>query len=234
MSIYQKFACWMNLYISYDGNWHVDTPNISAIKKRVNHDLIDDDRKKLEIARKYSQIIENDKNVYMSCLRYTSGNCWWNGRLSHPEQKKSLTSDEIKDIELINRGICMVEPLPFGVDLLHGFERHLKYGEDTWKMGNTYNFPFFLSKTPSWKVATFFSEQTNQIFQQYLFCRYNNSGSKHICIDCRNETNDEYEYLAYGENFNYIEKIYHLSLFPHPVFRIYHVGNILTPTDRII
>jgi hypothetical protein len=87
-----------------------------------------------------------------------------------------------------------------------------------------YHFPFFLSKTPSWQVAAFFARQSgNRFYQKFMVCRYPSAGSRHICLDMRTNFNDEYEYLAYGETFKLVEKVYHFGLLPCPSLRVYYV-----------
>jgi hypothetical protein len=227
--LYSEWKSNYNVFFSYNGRWRIKTENIELIKNHINHEFID--IKKLKTSRECSEPIEKhpDKNVYVACLRYNSGHCWWNGHISHNRCDKLKESD-IADIEGIKKGLEIISPLPFSVDLFHGFEFHLKYNESKWLIGSVCKFPFFLSKTLSWKVASFFAKQSgNRYYQKYLVCRYKNSGSKHICLDSRVPYNDEYEYLSFNESFRFIEKVYQmgftfwLKFIPIPTIRVYYI-----------
>lgn len=222
-TFYSKWCSRLNFFFSYNGRWRLSSPNIDLIKKHVNEDLIDSD--KLKISRECSRPIEDHPNneIYQSCIKYNSGNCWWNGKLSNDDP---LCDDDKKDVANLKTALDIVKPVPFPIDLFHGFEYHLKYDESKWAaldaIGSTHNFPFFLSKTLSWKVATFFSAMTSRYYQKYLLCRYTKPGSRHICMNIRTNFNDEYEYLSGYETFKFTEKIYQIGLLPWPTLRVYY------------
>jgi hypothetical protein len=220
-----------NIFVSHKGklSFSTRTENIQMIQGHVNHEIID--RTILATSRECSKPIEDKLNqdIYRACLRYNAGDCWFNGPLSRNEDKK-LTQQDNLDINNIIRGLTVVKALPFNnLNLFHGFEFHLKYNDSDWKIGSTYQFSYFLSKTPSWKVASFFASHPNsKLYQKYLVCKYPEPGSKHICLDVRMPYNDEYEYLSFGESFRFIETVYHLGInfwyfLPIPVIRVYYV-----------
>jgi hypothetical protein len=228
----------LNILVSFRDPWRIRTKsaNIDLVRKHINNDFVDEEQ--LKISRECTRPIDSIDNneIYMSCVSYNSGNCWWNGPLSQNNISKIKLNDR-QHIENIKNALNIVKPIPFReLNLFHGFEFHLKYDEHTWNIGNVYKFPFFLSKTPSWKVASIFSSCsgniTNTFFHNYLLCKYPRPGSKHICLNTRKRFNDEYEYLSMNESFRFVEKIYHFGLsihwfwifpIPIPVFRKYFV-----------
>lgn len=216
---YNMWVSYLNLFWSYDGMWKLWSPNISVVRNHINKEVIEPSL--LEEGRLNSKSIEDDQNVYGACLNYNSGYCQWNANLSLNEKLKESDQDICDNIR---KGFHMIKPMNRDIVLFHGLEPGLNYGLDTWKIGHRYTFPFFLSKTLSWKVATFFAWLSSKsLYQQrYLLCKYP-PGSKHICLDVRKQHNDEYEFLSIDETFKYTEKIYHISLLPRPTLRTYYV-----------
>lgn len=216
---YTKSVSYWNFWMSYDGSWRFKTDNITLIKSHVNREVLNP----LEIndGRSCSLPSEDDPDVYSACVRYNSGDCRWNSTLS---RGKKLNEFDQMSVDNIKKGLQMVKPLPFTLNLFHGFELNLNYGENHWKIGSVYNFPFFLSKTLSWKVATFFAAMScSNFYQKYMLCKYLKPESRHICLDVRRPHNDEYEFLSCDEKFKYVEKIYHIGLLPWPTLRVYYV-----------
>lgn len=196
------------------------SPNIQYIKDRINKDLIPQDIERIHSAREKSKMIMSYDEYSASCSEYYNGNYMPNGRLC---KKEKLSDDDITLLSNMHKTLGVVEPLDYPVVLIHGFESHLEYDTKNWGIGKRYYFPFFLSKTVSWQVATYFAKASgNRFYQKYLLCCYD-KGSRHICLDIKDEYNDEYEYLSGFEKFEFVEKIYHLSLFPYPVLRVYYV-----------
>lgn len=224
-SYFSQWFSMFNIFWSYDSQRSREinffTPNIDIIKQNINKELFDP--KLMKEAHATSKSLEEhpNKSLYTSCVLYYNGDCWYNSRLSY---SNNLSGLDIQRIDDIKESIQVVNPLPFSVNLFHGFESHLLYNSDKWEVGNTYHFPFFLSKTMSWKVATFFAATyDSKYYQSYLLCRYDEPGSKHVCLDIKTADSDEYEFLSGFETFKLVEKIYHLSLLPYPVIRVYYV-----------
>lgn len=220
------FSSW-NVFWSFNSNGiEFSSPNIDFVKTNINQELIHPQL--MKIARDASKPLEDysNKSLYTTCVSYYSGNCWENGRLSHGEE---LSQDDVNRINDLKESLKIVKPIPFTISLFHGFETHLSYKTDKWQIGDTIHFPFFLSKTMSWKVATFFAaNNTNSTCQNYLLCRYDKPGSKHICLDIKKEDSDEYEFLSGFETFKLVEKIYHMSFLPYPSMRIYYVMDFVS------
>lgn len=216
-----------NVFVSCCGGLKIrfNTVNVRIIKRHIDNE--DADQKILTESKKLMEPIRDFKGIYTSCLRYNSEYCWWNGHLSRNERKK-LKPDEVVDAKSIIEGLKIIKPLHYNdLQLFHAFEFHIKYNESKWKIGSIINFSFFLSKTLSWNIASFFSNQSRKFCQKYLVCKYNQSGSKHICVESR-FNNNEYEYLSFGENFKFVEKIYQLGIsfwyfLPIPTIRVYYV-----------
>jgi hypothetical protein len=227
----QKAKYKYNVFVAYCGGFRFrfNTTNVRIIKEHINRDVLD--QKVILESRKIMEPIDEFKGIHTSCIRYSSGYCWWNGHLSRNERNK-LKKDDIVNAKSIIEGLKRVNPMPFNdLKLFHAFDFCLKYNDSKWKIGSMINFSFFLSKTLSWKVASFFANQSGKFYQKYLVCKYTQPGSKHIClnpperkIDC----NDGYEYLSFGEAFRFVEKIYQLDIYfwyflPVPTLRVYYV-----------
>ncbi|XWV26233.1 putative orfan [Tupanvirus soda lake] len=148
---------------------------------------------------------------YSSFLGYTSGNCYYNGKLSVGDD---LNAEEKNHTENINNLVLKTKPINKPLYLFHGFEPGIKYNDNEWTLGNIITFNFHLSKTPAFWVASRFSNhfgwyldkiKRNVIttipkcydigyfnaiktlfYEKYLFCVYNDSGKwHHISTDNR-------------------------------------------------
>lgn len=220
-SYYSVWYSYLNFFWSFDGKWKFRTENTKLVADHVESTNEIINAAVLKEGRINSEAIESDSEIYTSCVKYNSGNCHWNADLS---RGKVLGMQDQKDCNNIRTGLQMVKPLDSPVVLFHGLEPGLNYGIDMWKINSIYKFPFFLSKTLSWKVATFFALLSSQskYFQRYLLCKYP-KGSRHICLNIRTQYNDEFEFLAVDDTFKFTEKVYHFGLLPRPTLRVYYV-----------
>jgi len=170
-----------------------------------------------------SAVLETDQYVsyYRKVISYMSGFCWINSKISN---KFHLNAGDQAMVEAITEAQKVVKPFKRHVYLFHGFERLTYYGDHNWKVGQTIDFPWALSKTPVWTVAHKFARSYgfwSWFMQKFMLVRYS-PGSKHICLNVRPPETDEYEHLAIGERLTLKEIVYELQPFP-PQIRKYYV-----------
>jgi hypothetical protein len=100
----------------------------------------------------------SDKNsslgLYNDLIRYNSGFCDFNQRLSHGLK---LSEDDTQYSKNIDKLVELTEPTEKNLYLFHGFEFGMKYGENKWKPGDKVRFDFHLSKTPGYFIAMSFT-----------------------------------------------------------------------------
>lgn len=151
-----------------------------------------------EVRNKTNKLFENNlndyANDYSNIVSYIAGKCHLNCKLSTNE---SLDESEQKILNSINKSVDRVEPLSYSVNLFHGFEKRTNYNENKWTNGKTFSVPGFLSKTPSFKVATKFTPSYNHVQFKYLIVKYP-IGSKHISLDIHSKGNEEYVYITHS------------------------------------
>ena len=158
-----------------------------------------------ETYEKTNKILKGD--LYMSILKYNSGYCQYNHKKSNGLELDDYEKKIYTDIE---EAYNKVEPLSYPLRLFHGFELGLKYPK--FEKNKEIKFDIILSKTPSWHVANFFA-RNNLWINRYMYVIYPEK-SKHISIDVREKNNNEYEYLAINEKLTYLDKVYHITLWP--------------------
>lgn len=150
-----------------------------------------------EIVTKTNKVFEEktEKNLdeYSSLMKYISGNCWINDKLSLGFE---LDDNDIKMRDNIHSILDRVEPLSFPVTLFHGFESFTHYGENNWKIGDIINIPGFLSKSLSFNVAHRFAQTENFMNCKFLVVKYPKN-TKHISLNIR-YFDQEFEFLTYS------------------------------------
>ena len=159
-----------------------------------------------EINEKSEKALKDDS--YLSMVKYNSGYCKYNHLKSNGIEMNDRDKKIYNDIQT---AYDKVEPLSYPINLFHGFELGMKYPK--FEKNNVIQFDFILSKTPSWQVANFFASHNCNLINKYMYILYP-PNTKHLSIDIRLNFNNEYEYLAINEKLRYIDKVYHLSLWP--------------------
>lgn len=189
-------------------------PFISFNNKNVK--LVKDAIKKkdfdMNLARKYSKVLEKYSDLYTSNVSYNAGNCQINKKLSNDI---SLTDNDEIMINNIKESIKKIASLPYSINLFHGFEIYTKYSTLWWRKNQKIYFNHALSKTPSFEIAEGFAKDFSlwsTFYRKFLFVKYkkNHENNKHICLDIR--FNDEYEYMRGFEHLTFIDIVYQISL----------------------
>ncbi|XWV24985.1 putative ORFan [Tupanvirus deep ocean] len=164
-----------------------------------------------ESVEKTDNALKEHPEYNSSFLGYTSGNCYYNGKLSVGDK---LNTEEKTHTENINKLVMQTKPIDKPLYLFHGFEAGVKYDDTKWMIGDDITFNLHLSKTPAFWVASRFSNHfgwylekikrnvmttipkcydigyfnaiKTLFYQKYLFCVYNESGKwHHISTDNR-------------------------------------------------
>ena len=168
--------------------------------------LINQDLNMEELRTKTEKATTNNPNLYSGILKWISGNCWLNSKITNCYIEK-LTDIDNQIIDSINKTIELVEPMSKPIILFHGFETFSNYGEENFKIGYTFTFPGILSKTTCFRIAQCFAQSQNYFQPKYLVIYYPR-GSKHVGLDIKPSKFDEYEYIGKtGETF-VVKKIY--------------------------
>jgi len=172
------------------------------------------DNKEFDMDESIKKTLDTTKkfpDLYGSLVSYISGNCYYNGKLSHQHE---LSDKEVGETKNLNDLISKTEPISKPLHLFHGFEVGIKYDDHKWKIGNKIIFNFHLSKTPAYWVASRFGDHFSWyihkiksglftsipacynigyiaaiktiFFQKYLFCIYKEINKwKHVSTDIR-------------------------------------------------
>ena len=181
----------------------IERNQIQSIEKEIkfsknlieNNNIVKKNPFMKEIIEKSEKIIKNDKDIYNNLIRYISGFCWFNAKLSHGFK---ITDDEVNVINSINLIVEEVEPLSYPITLFHGFETYTNYPHC--KIDSIINLKGFVSKTISFKIAYQFAYSQNNSNPKFLIINYP-IGSKHIHHNTRPYCN-EFEFLTKtDENF---------------------------------
>lgn len=184
-----------------------------------------------EIIEKTENAFTGYPHAYMSLTSYVSGNCWLNSKISNSKNNglrsinylgitnpSSLNLNEV-DLDIAKSLVQTVErviPLSYPVLLLHGFEQLTNYNEKRFKVNSVITFPWILSKTPSFGIASRFAKtatQTSKYNQKFLLVEYE-AGSKQIHMDIR-FNDEEYEYLTSPNEQLKIIEIFKEFKFPY-------------------
>lgn len=145
-----------------------------------------------EVEEKTHEMFKLDDNndISSALIKYISGNCWLNARLSlnHP-----LTETD-KYIEThINRGVSLVKPLSSSISLFHGFEKYTNYIFFDDKI----NVKGFTSKTLSLNVAKRFAYSCDYLRPQFLIVHYANN-SQQLKYSIR-PYDEEFEFITHSD-----------------------------------
>ena len=170
-----------------------------------------------EIRYNTERIYDYSTKLYSSLVEYNAGNCWFNERKS---QGHVLIGKDSQMYNNIIEAIKYVKPISYSINLFHGFEWFLTYPK--FIKDRIIHFNYCLSKTPSYHVAAFFSQQTSKFIQRFMYVKYP-AGTKHLCPDIRRQFNDEYEYLSVNEKLKFVDTVYQITLLPWPCISIYYV-----------
>ena len=157
------------------------------------------------------QVLNNNNHYHKALTSYIAGDCYYNGKLSHNLQ---LTDEEQIAADNLDALVLQTKPLSKPINLFHGFEAGLRYGDDKWRIGDQISFPFHLSKTPAYWVAQRFTNHFSWymeslqrdlvdyrpacynigyyeaaktlFFRKYLFCIYEEADKwQHVSSDMR-------------------------------------------------
>lgn len=207
----------------YEYYHHTNTPkSLDLVRSLIT---ASDDKIDMTEIRQNTDNLFNQKNMtdyekrdYTNISKYMSGSCWMNSKLSAGIDVP-LSEDEKQIMESINRTVNKVTPLSYPVVLLHGFEIGTIYNDDQWRSKHIIKIPGFVSKTPSFKVATRFANgyvnySNNKYRSSYIVVSYP-EGSQHINLDIRNKKNEEYKYLTRSNESLIITDIVKIFAFPH-------------------
>ncbi len=179
---------------------------LNPIKLKKDKTFIDDLLTKQNLDM--TEIRRNSKTIpttdYPSLLRYNTGDCWINCKLSNGIE---LDDNDKKMIDHINHAVDNTTPLSYPIALFHGFELFTKYDDHNFKIGDIINNKGFLSKTPSFDVACRFALTQDTSNPKFFIVNYP-ANTKHINLDIRPH-NEEYEYLSNSNEFFKIIDICH-------------------------
>jgi hypothetical protein len=160
-----------------------------------------------------TEITKNSETIttknYSNIVSYIAGNCWLNAKLSN---NISLSPKDKEIHDSINDAVNNTKPLSYPITLFHGFEKYTYYNEKTWKINDTINIKGFLSKTPSFDIASKFANQYDFTNPKFLVVNYP-IGSKHIHLDIR-KYDEEYEYLTNSNEKLKLVRICYYLKFP--------------------
>lgn len=198
--IYQNiyYICYNSLLrLSFNDSY--DNLNIESILAFQDLDMN-------ELRTKTDKVIENNSNLYSGIIKWISGNCWLNSKLTNGYSDNLDTNDK-EILYSINKTVELVEPMSKSLILFHGFEYFSNYREENLKVGYILIYPGILSKTTCFRVAKNFAQFQNYFQPKYLVIYYP-KGSKHIGLDIKLPKYDEYEYISKSEEKFKIKKIY--------------------------
>jgi hypothetical protein len=155
-----------------------------------------------ENTKKVEQLLHSS-NAYADFVKYTSGNCWINCKLSN---NIALTDANQQMVNSINALVENVKGLTKSVVLFHGFEKLTDYGMSPKPfIDDIINVKGFLSKSLSLDIAKSFASSCNWLCPRILVVIYP-EGSKHIFPTHRIQ-NTELEFLTHSNEKLIITKI---------------------------
>lgn len=163
-----------------------------------------------EVRKNTESVLLHKNQDYTNITSYIAGNCWLNSKLTTGIE---LNNYDKKIYESINNTVKNVIPLSYAINLIHGFELFTNYNEKSWRVGKTISIPGFLSKTPSFEVASRFASMYDKYLQKYMIVIYP-EGSQHISLDIR-PNDEEFEYLTFSNEKLKLVRIAKLYKFPH-------------------
>jgi len=142
-----------------------------------------------EVEINTNKMLEFDKEnkIGSSIIKFVSGNCWFNTKLSHGHK---IEEHEEKIINGINEGVKLVKQLTQPVSLFHGFEKYVNYK----KINDTISVPGIVAKTLSINVAKRFAYSTNSLRPEFLVVHYD-IGSSHLKQSIR-PFDEEFEFIT--------------------------------------
>lgn len=195
---YTYYLCY-NILFRLSFNDLIDNMEIESI-------LVNQDLEMEELRNKTEKATDNDYNLYSGIMKWISGNCWLNSKITNGYVEK-LTDIDKEILYSINKTIELVEPMSKPLVLFHGFETFSNYGEENFKVGHKFVFHGILSKTSCFRIAKCFAQSQNYYQPKYLVIYYP-IGSKHVGLDTKLPKYDEYEYIGKSGEIFLIKKIY--------------------------
>jgi len=186
-----------------------------------------------ESIEKTNKTLEKYPHYNRTLINYISGNCYYNGKISHNYE---VNENDLKESSDLDDLILKTQPMSKSLHLFHGFEPGIRYDDNNWKMGHKIVIPFHLSKTPAFWVAERFTNHWNWLlekkklglfksipacynmgllnafktlfFRKYLFCIYDQSEGSwhHVSTDirCPQDLLKYNKMLINNEEFEYL------------------------------